>query len=138
MATLESIRAKIARLQAQATELVAKDRAKVIGKIRDLMEQHALSIADIEAAAGRRRGRKAAANSAAKQASAAKAIRTAASKSVVKRAAAPARKSTKAKGDAKPLVSRKPRAAKSTLKSTVAVEGGVPQSAAELVSTPAA
>ncbi|MCC8392546.1 H-NS histone family protein [Paraburkholderia sp. MMS20-SJTR3] len=62
MATLASIQAKIAKLQAQKEALAAKDSAKVIGKIRSLMEQHALTIADIEASVGKRRGRKPAAS----------------------------------------------------------------------------
>ncbi|MGF6812805.1 DNA-binding protein H-NS [Paraburkholderia sp. Clong3] len=73
MATLESIQEKIAKLQAQAAAVATRDSAKVIAKIRGLMDQHALTIADIEASVGRRRGRKPGVSSSAKQeASAAK------------------------------------------------------------------
>ncbi|MDH6147252.1 MULTISPECIES: H-NS histone family protein [Paraburkholderia] len=73
MATLESVQAKIAKLQAQAAAVVARDSARVIGKIRSLMQQHALTIADIEASAGKHRGRKHGVTAPAKQeASAAK------------------------------------------------------------------
>ncbi|MFP3556777.1 H-NS histone family protein [Paraburkholderia hospita] len=59
MATLENVQAKIARLQAQAEALAAKQSSGVIAKIRDLMEKHGLTIADIEAhTGGRKRGRK--------------------------------------------------------------------------------
>ncbi|WP_326489893.1 H-NS family nucleoid-associated regulatory protein [Paraburkholderia sp. HP33-1] len=71
MATLESVQAKIAKLQAQATALAARDSTRVIGKIRDLMEQHSLTVADIEASLGKRRGRKSAVSSPAKQAASA-------------------------------------------------------------------
>jgi DNA-binding protein H-NS len=67
MATLESIQARIAKLAAQAAALAAKDSAKVIGKIRSLMDQHALTIADIEASVGKRRGRKPGMSPAAKE-----------------------------------------------------------------------
>ncbi|MBB5501245.1 MULTISPECIES: H-NS family nucleoid-associated regulatory protein [Paraburkholderia] len=73
MATLESIQEEIAKLQAQAAAVATKDSAKVIAKIRGLMDQHALTIADIEASVGKRRGRKPGVNSPAKrEASAAK------------------------------------------------------------------
>jgi DNA-binding protein H-NS len=58
MATLQSVQAKIAKLQAQASVLAARDSSKVIGQIRSLMEQHSLTIADIEASVGKRGGRK--------------------------------------------------------------------------------
>ena len=58
MATLESVQAKIAKLKAQASTLAARDSSRVIGMIRSLMEQHSLTIADIEASVGKRRGRK--------------------------------------------------------------------------------
>lgn len=58
MATLESIQAKIAKLQAQA-EVVASTKATVaLEKIRDLMHKHSVSVADIEAFVGKRRGHK--------------------------------------------------------------------------------
>ncbi|WP_081885104.1 H-NS histone family protein [Paraburkholderia kururiensis] len=58
MATLESIQARIARLQAQAQELVAKQSTVILDKIRELMTKHGITTADIEAHAGKRRGRK--------------------------------------------------------------------------------
>lgn len=58
MATLESIQARIAKLQAQA-EVVASTKSKAaLEKIRDLMHRHGVSVADIEAFVGKRRGRK--------------------------------------------------------------------------------
>jgi DNA-binding protein H-NS len=73
MATLESVQTKIAKLQTQAAALAARDSARVIGKIRSLMEQHALTIADTEASVGKGRGRIPGASASAKQeASAAK------------------------------------------------------------------
>ncbi|MEI6002454.1 H-NS histone family protein [Paraburkholderia bengalensis] len=59
MATLDNLQAKIARLQAQAEALAAKQSSGVIAKIRDLMEKHGLTVADIEAhTGGKKRGRK--------------------------------------------------------------------------------
>ncbi|MEM5346158.1 H-NS histone family protein [Paraburkholderia azotifigens] len=59
MATLENLQAKIAMLQAQAEALAAKQSSGVIAKIRDLMEKHGLTVADIKAhTGGRKRGRK--------------------------------------------------------------------------------
>ena len=59
MATLENVQAKIARLQAQAEVLAAKQSSGVIAKIRDIMEKHGLTVADIEAhTGGRKHGRK--------------------------------------------------------------------------------
>jgi DNA-binding protein H-NS len=58
MATLESIRARIAKLEAQAASVAVKQNSGVIKKIRDLMEQHGLVISDIEASVGKKRGRK--------------------------------------------------------------------------------
>lgn len=52
MATLEKVQAQIAKLQAQAESLVAKQSSGVIAKIRDMMEQHGLTIADIDAHLG--------------------------------------------------------------------------------------
>lgn len=58
MATLESIHARIATLQARAQELVAKQSTVVLDKIRELMTKHGITTADIEAHVGKRRGRK--------------------------------------------------------------------------------
>lgn len=58
MATLESIQAKIAKLQAQAETLAATKSTAVLEKIRDLMHKHGLTLGDIEAHVGKRRGRK--------------------------------------------------------------------------------
>lgn len=60
MATLESIQAKIAKLQAQAEAIVVSKSTVVLNKIRDLMEKHGISVADVDAHVGKRRGRKAA------------------------------------------------------------------------------
>ncbi|WP_321815173.1 MULTISPECIES: H-NS family nucleoid-associated regulatory protein [unclassified Paraburkholderia] len=59
MATLESIQARIAKLQAQAEAIVANKSTVVLNKIRDLMAKHGITVADVEAHAGKRRGRKA-------------------------------------------------------------------------------
>ncbi|MGF6303280.1 H-NS family nucleoid-associated regulatory protein [Paraburkholderia sp. WC7.3d] len=65
MPTLESLQAKIQKLQKQADALVAKQSSGVIEKIRDLMAEHGLTTADIDAhAGGKKRGPKAAAKSA--------------------------------------------------------------------------
>lgn len=58
MATLETIRARIAKLEAQAESVVARQNSGVLDKIRDLMDKHGLVIADIEAHFGKKRGRK--------------------------------------------------------------------------------
>jgi DNA-binding protein H-NS len=60
MTTLNSLQAKIAKLQAQAEAIVKKDSSAVIAKIRDLMEKHGLTTADIDAhiGGGKKRGRK--------------------------------------------------------------------------------
>jgi hypothetical protein len=52
MATLESMQAKIKKLEQQAEALVVKQSSGVIEKIRDLMEKHGLTTADIDAHAG--------------------------------------------------------------------------------------
>ncbi len=71
MATLDNLQAKIARLQAQA--LAAKQSSGVIAKIRDLMEKHGLTVADIEAhTGGKKRGRKPGARTVPKAAASAK------------------------------------------------------------------
>lgn len=73
MATLENVKAKIARLQAQAEALAAKQSAGVIAKIRDIMEKHGLTVADIAAhTGGTKRGRKPDAAAAVRPAAAAK------------------------------------------------------------------
>ncbi|MEX3945565.1 H-NS family nucleoid-associated regulatory protein [Paraburkholderia sp. BR10937] len=58
MATLEGIQEKIAKLQAQAEALVATKSTVVLERIRGLMEKHGVTLADIEAHVGKRRGRK--------------------------------------------------------------------------------
>ncbi|CAG9233097.1 Histone family protein nucleoid-structuring protein H-NS [Paraburkholderia caribensis] len=60
MATLESLQAKIAKLQAQAEAIAKKESSAVIARIRDIMEKHGLTSADIEAhiGGGKKRGRK--------------------------------------------------------------------------------
>jgi DNA-binding protein H-NS len=58
MATLEAIQKKIKNLQAQATAIAAKEASGVLDRIRDLMEKHGLTVADLEVPAGKRRGRK--------------------------------------------------------------------------------
>ncbi|MGY6154315.1 H-NS family nucleoid-associated regulatory protein [Paraburkholderia graminis] len=74
MTTLESLQAKIQRLQAQADALRAKKSSAVIDKIKSLMAEHGLTTADIDAhAGGKKRGPKPGAKAAAKSsASAAK------------------------------------------------------------------
>lgn len=52
MTTLESLQAKIQKLQKQADALVAKQSSGVIEKIRGLMSKHRLTTADIEAHIG--------------------------------------------------------------------------------------
>lgn len=67
MATLESLQAKIQKLQAQAEALAAKKSSAVIEKIKHLMAEHGLTTADIDAHAGRKkRGPKPGAKAAAK------------------------------------------------------------------------
>ncbi|TCG03033.1 histidine biosynthesis protein [Paraburkholderia steynii] len=73
MATLENVQAKIAKLQAQAETLAAKQSSGVIEKIRDIMEKHGLTVADIAAHTGaRKRGRKPGAATVARPAASAK------------------------------------------------------------------
>ncbi|SDJ36225.1 DNA-binding protein H-NS [Paraburkholderia steynii] len=58
MTTLEKVQAQIAKLQARADELVTNQSSTVIAKIRDMMEVHGLTIADIDAYVGsKKRGR---------------------------------------------------------------------------------
>jgi DNA-binding protein H-NS len=69
MTTLESMQAKIKKLEQQAEALIAKQSSSVIEKIRKLMAEHGLTAADIDAHAGGKRSAKhAAAKTAAKSA----------------------------------------------------------------------
>ncbi|MFM0260598.1 H-NS histone family protein, partial [Paraburkholderia sediminicola] len=52
MTTLESMQAKIKKLEQQAEALIAKQSSGVIEKIRKLMAEHGLTAADIEGRAG--------------------------------------------------------------------------------------
>src|ERR1700758_774521 len=73
MATLEKVQTQIAKLQAQTNALIKKQSSTVIGKIRDLMEKHGLSVADIDAyTGGKKRGRKPGAKALPKTAASAK------------------------------------------------------------------
>jgi DNA-binding protein H-NS len=57
--TLEAMQAKIKKLQAQADALIAKQSSGVIEKIRELMAEHGLTTADIDAhTGGKRSGKK--------------------------------------------------------------------------------
>ena len=67
MATLESIQARIAKLQAQAEALVTTKSSAALEKIRGLMEKHGISVADIETHLGKRPGRKPGKNAASPQ-----------------------------------------------------------------------
>ena len=59
MATLESLQAKIQKLQAQAEALAAKKSSAIIEKIKNLMAEHGLTTADIDAhTGGKKRGPK--------------------------------------------------------------------------------
>ncbi|MGU7776353.1 H-NS histone family protein [Burkholderia sp. MR1-5-21] len=58
MATLEAIQSKIAKLQKQAELMAAKQASVGLEKIRDLMEKHGVTVADIESFVSRKRGRK--------------------------------------------------------------------------------
>jgi H-NS histone family len=49
MATFEKVQAQIEKLQAQAESLGAKQSSGVIATIREMMEKHGLTIADIDA-----------------------------------------------------------------------------------------
>jgi DNA-binding protein H-NS len=71
MAILDKVQAQIAKLQAQAEALVAKQSSGVIAKIRDIMEKHGLTTADIEAyvSGAKKRGPKPGAKAAARAAS---------------------------------------------------------------------
>jgi DNA-binding protein H-NS len=69
MATLASIQARIAKLQAQAESLTTTKSTAALEKIRVLMDKHAVTVADIEAFVGKRRGRKPGTTAASKQGS---------------------------------------------------------------------
>ncbi|MGY6121596.1 H-NS family nucleoid-associated regulatory protein (plasmid) [Paraburkholderia strydomiana] len=57
MATLESLQAKIQKLQAQAEALAAKKSSAIIEKIKNLMAEHGLTTADIDShTGGKKRG----------------------------------------------------------------------------------
>ncbi|MGF6924338.1 H-NS family nucleoid-associated regulatory protein [Paraburkholderia sp. 40] len=59
MTTLESLQAKIKKLEQQADALIKKQSSGVIEKIRELMSTHGLTTADIDAhAGGKKRGPK--------------------------------------------------------------------------------
>ena len=59
MATIEKVQAQIIKLQARADALIKSQSSAVIGKIRELMEKHGLTVADIDAhIGGKKRGRK--------------------------------------------------------------------------------
>jgi DNA-binding protein H-NS len=59
MTTLEKVQARLKKLQAQADALIAKESSAVLAKIRDLMSEHGLTTADIDAhIGGKKRGPK--------------------------------------------------------------------------------
>jgi DNA-binding protein H-NS len=59
MTTLESLQAKIQKLQAQAEALAAKKSSAIIEKIKNLMAEHGLTTADIDShVGGKKRGPK--------------------------------------------------------------------------------
>jgi DNA-binding protein H-NS len=58
MVTLDSIKVKIAKLEKQAAAIAEKQSSIGLGKIRELMHKHGLSVADIESFVGKKRGRK--------------------------------------------------------------------------------
>ncbi|MGT2469306.1 H-NS family nucleoid-associated regulatory protein [Paraburkholderia terrae] len=67
MATLESLQAKIAKLQVQAEAIAKKDSSAVLEKISELMSKHGLTTADIDAhTGGKKRGPKPGAKAAVK------------------------------------------------------------------------
>jgi len=74
MATLEDIKVKIAKLQEQAEAIAKKQSLTVVTKIRDLMDKHGLSLADLEShfAGSKRRGHPAKSTTSVKSAGAAK------------------------------------------------------------------
>ena len=58
MVTLDAINSKIAKLQKQAATISEKQSSVGLTKIRDLMQKHGLTVADIEGFVAKRRGRK--------------------------------------------------------------------------------
>ncbi|WP_269467303.1 H-NS histone family protein [Paraburkholderia dokdonensis] len=58
MVTLDAIKLKIAKLEKQAVAIAEKQSSVGLTRIRDLMQKHGLSVADIERFVGKRRGRK--------------------------------------------------------------------------------
>jgi DNA-binding protein H-NS len=58
MVTLDTINSKIAKLQKQAASIAEKQSSVGLTKIRELMQKHGLTVADIEGFVGKRRGRK--------------------------------------------------------------------------------
>jgi DNA-binding protein H-NS len=56
--TLQTIEAKMKKLQAQADALTTKETVKVLKTIHELMEKHGLTAADIDGHAGGKRGAK--------------------------------------------------------------------------------
>jgi DNA-binding protein H-NS len=56
MATLEAIQRKIERLRAQAEEAAVKQNSAVIERIRGIMDKHGLTVADVAAHLGEKRG----------------------------------------------------------------------------------
>ncbi|PLZ02459.1 histidine biosynthesis protein [Burkholderia sp. WAC0059] len=57
MPTLEAIHMKIKKLQAQAEAIAIREATHALDRIRDIVEKHGLSIADIEAHLNGRKGR---------------------------------------------------------------------------------
>lgn len=62
MVTLDAINSKIAKLQKQAAVIAEKQSSVGLTKIRELMQKHGLTVADIEGFVGKRRGQYAAYN----------------------------------------------------------------------------
>jgi DNA-binding protein H-NS len=62
MVTLDAINSKIAKLQKQAAVIAERQSSVGLTKIRELMQKHGLTVADIEGFVGKRRGRKPAAS----------------------------------------------------------------------------
>ncbi|TDG01878.1 H-NS histone family protein [Paraburkholderia guartelaensis] len=58
MVTLDAINSKIAKLQKQAVAIAEKQSSVGLTKIRDLMQKHGLTVADIEGFVAKRRSRK--------------------------------------------------------------------------------
>jgi hypothetical protein len=56
MATIEQIQAKIRKLEVQAQALLSIKSQSALNKIRDLMSEHGLTTADIDAYSGKKRG----------------------------------------------------------------------------------